>query len=314
MLLACTKKANIIKPMILLKQMIVLAIIMGMGFFLAKKDILDKATSKKISWIVVNLCNPALMIKAALSEDRLEESVLLQTVKITLLFYLFLLIFGALLPYILRDKKNKIYSMMIVFGNVGFMGYPLLQAMYGSRAVLLASIFNLCYGILMYTYGVMVLSGEKFSLKSLRMLLNSGIIAGILELIIYLNNIKLPTFVGDTVSMISELTAPLSMMVIGATFVDLSLKKLLTDARIMVFTFIRLIILPLLMFPVFKMFISDEILLGVCLVMVAVPVGSMNVMMAQQYGGDVETSSKGVAISTLLSVVTMPLLFMLLMK
>jgi len=299
--------------MILLKQMIVLAIIMVMGFFLAKKDILDKTTSKKISWIVVNLCNPALMINAAMSEDRLEESLLLQTFIVAGVFYAVLLVIGGILPYALRDKKNKIYSLMIVFGNVGFMGYPLLQAMYGPQAVLIASIFNLYYGILMYTYGVMVVSGQKFSFKNLKMLLNSGIIAGILELIIYLNNIKLPTFVGDTVSMISNLTAPLSMMVIGATFVDLSFKKLLTDARIMIFTVFRLIVLPLLMFPVFKMFIADETFLGVCLVMVAVPVGSMNVMMAQQYNGDVETSSKGVAITTILSVITMPLLFLLLM-
>lgn len=300
--------------MILLKQMIVLAIIMVLGYFMAKKDVLDKATSKKISWIVVNICNPALMINAAISKDRLETAVFVQTVKIAGLFYLFLLIFGAVLPFMLGDKKNKIYTMMIVFGNVGFMGYPLLQAMYGSKAVLIASIFNLYYGILMYTYGVMVISGQKFSVKSLKLLFNTGIVAGVLELIIYLNNIPLPTFAEDVVGMLSNLTAPLSMMVIGATFVDLSVKKLLGDWRIMLFTLIRMIILPLAMFPVFKYFIADELLLGVCLVMVAVPVGSMNVMMAQQYNGDVETSSKGVAITTLLSVATMPLLFLLLMN
>ena len=300
--------------MVLLKQMVVLALVMLIGFFLAKKDVLDKSTSKKLSWIVVNVCNPALMINAALSKDRLEESVLLKTVIIAAVFYAFLLIFGAFLPGILRDKGNRVYSLMIVFGNVGFMGYPLLQAMYGSTAVLLASIFNLFYGILMYTYGVMVISGQKLSPKNLKMLLNSGIIAGILELIIYLNNISFPSFLGDTIEMVSGLTAPLSMMVIGATFVDLSLKKLVKDVRIMLFTLIRMIILPLLMFPVFNYFIDDEVLLGVCLVMAAVPVGSMNVMMAQQYGGDVETSSKGVAITTVLSVITMPLLFLILMK
>ena len=299
--------------MILLRQMIVLAFIMLIGYFLARKDILDKATTKKISWIVVNLCNPALMINAALGEERLSESTLLLTVKVAGAIYLFLLIFGAILPYILCDKKNKIYSLMIVFGNVGFMGYPILQAMYGSQAVLIASIFNLYYGILMYTYGIICVSGQKVSLKNLKMFLNSGIIAGVWELIIYLNHIKLPDVVEDTVGMISDLTAPLSMMVIGATFVDFSLKKLVGDVRIMVFSIIRLIALPLALFPVFRYFIEDSLLLGVCLVMVAVPVGSMNVMMAQQYNGDVETSSKGVAITTLLSVATMPLLFMILM-
>lgn len=300
--------------MILLKQMIVLAIMMAVGFFLGKKDILDKKTSKSISWIVVNICNPALMINAGLSEDRLEESVLYKTFAIAGVFYLVLLIVGAILPYILADRQNKIYSLMIVFGNVGFMGYPLLQAMYGPKAVLIASIFNLYYGILIYTYGVMIVSGRKFSKDCLKLIINPGVIAGILELVIYFMKLRLPSFIEDSVGMFSNLTAPLSMMVIGATFVELSLKKLLKDWRIMIFTLIRLIILPLLMFPAFKYFATDSLLLAVCLVMVAVPVGSMTVMMAQQYDGDISTSSKGVAISTLLSVVTMPLLFMLLIK
>lgn len=299
--------------MILLKQMIVLAIIMFVGFFLAKKNILDEGTSKKISWIVVNVCNPALMISGALGENRLPESVLLDTFKISAIMYGILLILGLLMPIILRDRKNKAYSLMLVFGNVGFMGYPLIASMYGQEAILPASIFNLFYSILMYTYGIMVMSGRKFEVKNLKLLINSGIIACILEIIIYAFNIKLPDFMGDSFTMLSNLTAPLSMMVIGATFAGLSIRKLVTDVRILIFTVIRMILVPILMFPVFKFFIADEVLLGVCLVMVAVPVGSMNVMIAQQYGGNIETSAKGVAFTTLLAVVTMPLMFLLLL-
>lgn len=299
--------------MILLKQMIVLAIIMFVGFFLAKKNILDEGTSKKISWIVVNVCNPALMISGALGENRLPESVLLDTFKISAIMYGILLILGLLMPIILKDRKNKAYSLMLVFGNVGFMGYPLIASMYGQEAILPASIFNLFYSVLMYTYGIMVMSGRKFEVKNLKLLINSGIIACILEIIIYAFNIKLPDFMGDSFTMLSNLTAPLSMMVIGATFAGLSIRKLVTDVRILIFTVIRMILVPILMFPIFKFFIADEVLLGVCLVMVAVPVGSMNVMIAQQYGGNIETSAKGVAFTTLLAVVTMPLMFLLLL-
>jgi len=292
--------------------MLVLAIIMFIGFFLARKNILDKETGRKISWIVVNVCNPALMISGALGENRLPESLLFVTFKVAAIMYAILLVLGLLMPIILRDRKNKAYSLMLVFGNVGFMGYPLIASMYGQEAILLASIFNLFYGVLMYTYGIMVMSGQKFEFKNLKLLLNSGIIACILEIIIYALNIKLPDFLCDTFDMVSSLTAPLSMMVIGATFADLSIRKLVTDARIMIFTFIRMILVPILFFPLFKLLVSDPTLLGVCLVMVAVPVGSMNVMIAQQYGGDIETSAKGVAITTLLAVITMPLLFLLL--
>lgn len=299
--------------MILLKQMIVLAIMMGIGFFLAKKDILDPKTSKNLSWIVVNICNPALMISAALGENTLAKETLIKTVYIAGGFYLVLLILGFFMPYILRDKENKAYSLMLVFGNVGFMGYPVLASMYGPEAVLLASIFNIFFGVLIYTYGILVISGRKFELKNMKLLINSGIISAILEIIIFINQIKLPEFMTKSFTMIADLTAPLSMMIIGSTFVGLSIKKLIKDWRIMVFTLIRMIIVPIAMFPLFKLFVTDEMLLGVCLVMVAVPVGSMNVMLAGQYGGNIETSSKGVAITTVISVATMPLLFMLLM-
>lgn len=300
--------------MILLKQMIVLAIMMGIGFFLARKDILDAVTSKKLSWIVVNVCNPALMISAALGDNDLPSTTMVKTVYIAGMLYFILLIVGFMMPYMLRDKTNKAYTLMLVFGNVGFMGYPVLASMYGPEAVLLASVFNIYYSVLIYTYGIMVMSGKRFSFKNLKMIINSGFIASIIEIIIYVNKIKLPDFLTSSFKMVGDLTAPLSMMIIGATFIGLSVKKLMTDWRLMVFSIIRMIIVPLATFPLFKLFVHDEMLLGVCLVMVAVPAGSMNVMLAGQYGGDVKTSSKGVAFTTLISVITMPLLFMLLMK
>lgn len=299
--------------MILLKQMIVLAIMMGIGYFLAKKDILDPKTSKKLSWIVVNICNPALMISAALAENTLPKETLLKSVYVAGGFYLILLVLGFFLPYILKDKTNKVYSMMLVFGNVGFMGYPVLASMYGPEAVLIASIFNIYYGVLIYTYGIMIISGKKFEVKNLKMLFNSGIVAAVIEIIIFVTGIKLPEFMTKSFDMVADLTAPVSMMIIGATFVGLSLKKLIKDWRIMVFSLIRMIIVPIALFPLFKLCSEDEMFIGVCLVMAAVPVGSMNVMLANQYGGNTETSSKGVAFTTLISVVTMPLLFMLLM-
>lgn len=299
--------------MILLKQMIVLFIIMILGFFLAKKEILNSETAKKISFIVVNICNPALILKSAMAKERVPEEMMLKTFGIAVLMYVILMILGTLMPYLLRRKECKAYSLMTVFANIGFMGYPLISAMYGAEAVLLATVFNLLYSLLIYGYGVMIISGEKFSFSNLRKLLNSGVIACIAGIIIYFLKIPFPDFIRDTIDMVSDLTAPLSMMVIGATFVGLSVKSLLGDVRLLIFTVLRLILFPLAFFPVLKQFVSDPVLLGVCLIMIATPVGSMTVMIAQQYGGDTQTTSKGVALTTLLSVATMPLLSMILM-
>ncbi len=299
--------------MILLQQMIILFLIMVLGFFLAKKDILDPVTSKKMSWVVVNVCNPAMILNSALGKDRVPEDLMVQTLWVALLMYGVLLVVGTLMPFLLRKKECKSYSIMTVFANIGFMGIPLIKAMYGDGAVMFATIFNMLYSLLMYTYGIMMISGEKLSLSNLKKIVNVGVITCIIAITLYLCKVSCPKYVVDGIGMISGMTAPLSMMIIGSTFVGLTVKSLLGDVRLLVFTLLRLVVFPLAFFPVMKLLVSDPTLLGVCLIMITAPVGSMTVMIAQQYGGDTEVSSKGVALTTVLSVITMPVLSMILM-
>ncbi len=103
------------------------------------------------------------------------------------------------------------------------------------------------------------------------------------------------------------------MMVIGASLATINLKKLFTDLRLLLFSVIKLLVLPAVGVMVIRQFVDNEVILGVCLVMLATPVGSMTAMLAQQYDGDYEMASKGVALTTILSVATIPLVSMLVM-
>ena len=119
---------------------------------------------------------------------------------------------------------------------------------------------------------------------------------------------KIPAFLQAAVTHLSNLTAPLSMMIIGASLAVMDVKRLFTDGKLLAFSVIKLLLVPIAGLFIIARFVENPVILGVCMVMLATPVGSMNAMLAQQYDGDYETASKGVALTTILSVATMPLI------
>ncbi len=322
--------------MLLLQQMLVLFILMAIGYFCYKKSVITDEVSKKLSAIVVNIANPALVLTGCMGEEKMQGSELTQTLVIVVVMYGALLALASFLPLLLRvEKKSRgTYRAMTVFSNIGFMGFPVISALYGNGALLYASLFMIPYNVLIYTYGISAIStemktpdrsgdkaedkfgdksGEKSTDKSIERsallgkVFNVGVVACLVSIMIYFFNIPLPDFVKTTVTNLSNLTAPLSMMIIGASLATIDLKKLFMDGRLLLFSLIKLILVPAAGVLVIRQFVSNEIICGVCMVMLATPVGSMTAMLAQQYDGDYEMASKGVALTTILSVATIPL-------
>lgn len=298
--------------MLLLQQMTVLFILMAIGYFCYKKEMITDEVSKKLSAIVVNIANPALVLTGCMGENKIAGKELLMVAGIVVAMYTVLVLLAMIIPGLLRVEKEKkgTYQAMTVFSNIGFMGFPVITALYGSSALLYASFFMIPYNVLIYTYGVAAMSKGKEKEKeklSLGRIFNVGVVACIITIVIYLLGITLPGFVQTTVTNVSNLTAPLSMMVIGASLATIDLKKLFADGRLLLFSLIKLLVIPVAGMLLIKQFVSNDMIYGVCMVMLATPVGSMTAMLAQQYEGDYETASRGVALSTILSVVTMPL-------
>lgn len=302
--------------MLLLQQMMVLFIIMLLGYFCFKKGYLSKEASKAISFIVVNIANPALILSGSINNSgEISGNDLLITIILAGVVYFLLIIFAFIVPIILRVPQEKIgvYRVMLIFSNIGFMGFPVIQAMYGSDALLFGSIFLFPYNILIYTYGISVLKKNKEDKEQAwKKILNIGTIFCLISIVIYFLKPSIPVFIRTTTTNLSNLTAPLSMLVIGGSLAQMELKKLFINKRLLLFSIIKLIIIPLIGILILKQFIDNPILIGVCFVMLATPVGSMTAMLATQYEGDSELASSGVALTTILSVVTMPFVFSLL--
>ena len=345
--------------MVMLQQMIVMFLMMAVGYLCYRKQILTEEVSRKVSAIVVNVANPCMILSSALTDQQMQGKELVQTLAIVVMMYAFLLAVAQLLPRILCIQKESrgAYAAMTVFANIGFMGFPVLAAMYGNGALLYGAVFQIPFNILIYTYGVTVLTrkpgacaktepdvkaepngktGERQDAQGItaavngkseniengseqqgklqgtveivKKIFNIGVIACITAMLLYFLQTPVPSFLQAFITNLGNLTAPLSMMIIGASLAQMPLKELFLDKKLLLFSLVKLLLLPAVWMIMVNRVAEQEILRGVCLVMMATPAGSMTAMLAQQYGGDYETASRGVALTTVLSVITMPLL------
>ncbi|MCR5250529.1 MAG: AEC family transporter [Lachnospiraceae bacterium] len=301
--------------MILLQQMTILFLIMLIGLICRKRGLITDEGSSVLSKIVVNVSNPALILSAGMNKATVVEGRdLLTLAAVSLGMYVFLILISWPFVRILRLKKHEYgtFRVMTVFSNIGFMGFPLISAVYGSEALLYASFFVIPYNVLIYTWGIALMKkgdkqgdGEREKL-SIGKIFNIGVIACILTIILYLGRIRVPGFLESTVSSLSALTAPLSMIVIGDSLAKMKIRELLTDKKILLFSLIKQLLIPVAGVFLLGLLGLDDRTRAVCMVMLATPVGSMTAMLAQQYDGEYDLASKGVALTTLLSVATMP--------
>lgn len=306
--------------MILLEKMTVLFFMMLVGYVLYKKKVLDTGSCKAISYIVINVANPAMTIGSSFgSSGGIHGEELLFTFVLSIIVYALLIAVSFLVPRILRADRQDygVYQLMTIFSNTGFMGFPIVAALYGNSALLYAAVFGLPFNVLIYTYGLHLIKkeekteGAENKLKP-GQIINIGLISCFAAAVIYLNKIPMPDFIQSAVGYLSNLTAPLSMIVIGTSLAGINLGRMVRDVRLMFFILIKQLVIPLIGCGILHLFVKNEVLFGVCIVMLATPVASMTAMLAQQYEGNYELSSRYVVATTLFSVVTIPLVFSIL--
>lgn len=295
--------------MVLLQQMGILFVYMMIGYVACKKEYFDQEFGKKLSWLVVNVANPMLSISAVVNnEEQIAKKDFYVTVLLAICFYAFFLILAQILPRLIGVQKSDIgvYKMMTTFNNIGFMGFPVIAAAYGNGALIYAVPFSIMFNILCYTWGIQTLcgGGEKGNWKRI---INIGTISGIISIVLFFMQIPVPKMICSLSAGLSNLTGPLSMLVIGISIAAMELKDLFTDVKLLKFALIKLLAVPVAAMLLVCQVIDNRLICEVFLVMMATPAASMCAMLSQQYGGDYELAAKGVALTTILSVVTMPI-------
>lgn len=286
-----------------------------LGYFLHKKKLLDTHINSGISSLIVNVTNPALILSSLSATGSSTRGDVLRLVLFGVGFYILLPLLAFLMVRLLRidRRKRATAELLLIFSNTGFMAIPVLQTLYGDISVFYCSILNLPFNFLIYSYGVYLLtkgagSGQKIGP---RQLISPGIIASALALIIYFSGLRLPAVLNDTFSFIGGVTPPLSMLLLGSVLAEYPLASMLKDTRLNLMLLLKLLILPLCAYFASTLIFTDPTIIGINTLTFAMPCASMCVMLCKEYNGDSMTASVSVVFSTILSLITIPLVFLL---
>lgn len=296
---------------VVFQTMLKLFLLLVLGFVLFKCHIFDEYTNKKISALIVNVASPMLIISSIAGVEGSNKSIVFLMIGAGILMYIGFIILGKIINRLFPFPKKDwpVYECMVVFANTGFMGYPVLLDVFGQEAVFYASLIHMAFNFFVYTYAIMCLTkGDDSEFKlNFKQLLTPGIILIFVGIFIYLFDIQLPSVLMDTINSVGSLTAPLSMMMIGSSLAVYPIKNSFTDWRSYVFAFVRLMIVPFVTMIMCRLLHIDAYYANITIITNAMPVGSMVLMLATQYNANVKIVTRNIVVSTLLSVITIPI-------
>ena len=240
---------------------------------------------------------------------------LLEVTGISLFCYVVYFLVGVVFVIVTHTPKKQrgTYIFMLLFGNVGFMGYPVIQAVFGINAMIYAVIFNVMFNFIVYSIGIILIGEEKAGKFNPKLLINTPMVTALVALILFFTPIPLPEYLNDALNYLGNLTTPLAMIIIGGTIAKMKARELFNDWRIYVFTVFRLIVMPFAVLAAMNLLHEQQYLIrGTAVVLAATPVATNATMLAIQYDGDVDLVSKGIFFSTVLSVASIPIVAMFL--
>ncbi len=291
--------------------MVELFLLLGLGYFLYRIHIIDDDFNKKLTNFIFMVTTPFMVLNAVLTTTTYKSiSTVLFVLLIAVIMYAIFPFVGLLIAKVLRTPHNQmgLYIFMTVFSNIGFVGYPVVRSIFGNGAIFYTSLFCMIFNIAVFTLGMYLInigSANKVSIEC-KNLITPGVIASFIALIFYFFHVHFPQVLTSTIGTIGNLTTPLAMIVIGVTLAQIPVKEVFNELRVYPYTLLKQVLFPILAYPVLSYFIADKLILGVSLVMVAMPVGSSAVLFTNQYGGDSGLAAKTIFMTTLFSIITIP--------
>ena len=298
-----------------LTQMGILVFIMAVGFVCTKLGVTGPEFTRSGSKVVLNVLLVFTILNSVTSAE-LELS--LADIGIYALGFFVMIgicmLLGLIMARIMRLGTNErgIAAFAVAFTNTVFVGFPVVESVFGAGGVLIATISNIPFNLFIYTLGVMLIDGSPKAM-SLKSVLSPPMIATLIAIAFLLTGWELPAPVVECFSVISAGTVPMSMLVVGASLGSVSIKESLGNWRVYVVSLVRLIIGPLAVWAVLRPFIHDEMFLGVVVILAACPVAMLATALTIRCGKDEAFASECVFVSTVLSGVTLPLMIYLLL-
>ena len=294
---------------ILLQQIGLFIIYILAGVILVRTRVLSRETLEPISKFVLKMALPVMVFINI--TDGVERQVLYESwpiFVIAAIFYIFMYAAGRGMVKLLHLQKNRagIYQAMLLFGNIGFIGLPMIAGVFSEKGILYASVFMIMDQFMLWTLGVKLTSPTGEGGFKLKKMINPATVAIVLAIVLKFTGIRIPILLDTAFSKIGSTASPLAMIYVGGIFAGISLKKYLREISLYGIVLLKMILAPVFLFLILGLFpVSGELRLATSLI-VGMPTMTAVVMMANASGLDGDYALGGVFITTISGIITLP--------
>ena len=297
-----------------IESILTLFILIIIGFTAYRAGVITRTGVTGLSSLLVNITLPCLILQSMqvpVTSDRIGQMQVIFLIE--LLVYTVSFGCAFIVPYLFHSSRFEagVLRFMLIFSNLGFMGYPVCETFFGPESLFYVTLINIPFGLLVFTLGIFLLRPDLIQQPDFRKICSPGLVFSLIGLAFFFTGVTIPSPVSESISLLGSVTTPLAMIVIGSLLATLPVGAMIGDIRIWVISLFRLGILPLIILIILRPLVADPLLLGVPVLLVAMPVAANTVLLAEEYGANAELASKGVFLSTLRSVVTIPLMALL---
>ncbi len=294
--------------------MVTLFIIVILGYVLCKLGYMGDKFDQKLSSIVIDITAPALVLSSAMGGELPDRDLILPLLGVGFLTYILLLAFGFYMPRLIsrnHDDQGMI-GFALMFANVGFIGYPIVASIFGPKAIFYAALLNMPNTFFVFTAGVMLIKGER-NLRQLnfKVLFSPGMVAAFIAALLVALNVHTPDMIARPVTMVGNITVPAALMLIGSAMARMPLRKIVGSAKVYLVSALRLAVVPLSIYFLFKLCGVSDIINEINTVVIAMPVASFGTMFCMKYGRNPSFITEVTFITTVGSIITIPLITLL---
>lgn len=298
-------------------------IIMLPGYIMKKMGILTKQHAEGMSSLITNITFPCLIIVSMQMEFSME---ILNNCKYAIIIFSCIIAVTMILARLAGKKANLprtqsgIFTFMLMFGNTGFIGFPVLSGLFGQEAVLYGALCDAVYNLFMFTIGIAIIKpgDEKIDKKAMikqtiKESLNPCFFGLVIGLVLFIGQVTLPDIIAGPLNSIGNITSPLAMIVIGSHLAEIDFRELFKAKHAYIVCLLKLIVTPLIGLVFVKLIIGTGSLLASAIIIeAAMPVAMCSVIFSEQYKADVNFAVKGVMLTTVMCIVTIPIFAILL--
>ena len=293
---------------ILLQQTIIMFALMLLGLLLSRRGMITEQGSRDLSNVLLYAVIPCVILRSYMSEFSTEK---LRAMGLSALIAVIAFAASIAVAYLTCGTRHRIENFAVAFGNAGFIGIPLVTAVFGPEAAFYVVSFSTFANLLQWTYGIVIISGKKETMNLKMVFVNPVFISMVIGIALFVLQPTLPTVVTGTIGYIADGNTVLAMIILGYYLSKVQLRGLFADVRLYLFSALRLLVVPAVTILVFLPFpfARGEITL-ITLIAAATPIASSTAIFAQKFDQDYRRAVSYVCLSTILSVAALPLVML----